>query len=104
MSDLAAFLEARIAEDEAGATLALGGSVSWPTRALSAAERAAVHRAAERAAPDPARVLAVCAAHRRIVERVAANVDDVYSEWTEDILRALASVYAAHEEFQEEWR
>lgn len=55
---------------------------------------------------DPKRVLAECEARRRIVE-YALELDADYpgvSGPSADLLPMLASVYADHEDFQDEWR
>lgn len=62
--------------------------------------------------PRAARVLAECEAKRRIVEIAAAQIrlgDEaaVWENWrdmAQQILRALASVYADHPDFRPEWR
>jgi hypothetical protein len=59
----------------------------------------------------PDRVLAECAAKRRIVELHSGENDTPCQSWAGNYtyepcptLRALASVYADHPEFREEWR
>lgn len=68
---------------------------------------------------DPARVLAQCAAYRKIVEMYAPDMPNYGSleqmgeraqgfadGWTgamEDTLRALASIWSAHEQFDPGW-
>jgi hypothetical protein len=112
--NLAEFLLARIAEDEAGA------------------KRGAAEIAADPYAwtdfPsgewDPTRVLAECAAKRRIVERhapedyntafVGSEVIQVCTEcagggspgadWPCGTMRDLAAVYADHPDYRDEWR
>lgn len=82
-NDLAAFLLARIADDE------------------------------EIAKSDPARVLAECGAKRRIVERwqklLPLDIDDHPGFAGERLglaraCQALAAVYADHPDYREEWR
>lgn len=124
---IAEFLLARIAEDEEAATAATGKTwrvddetypmaiqvadshrdvVSggrWGGEGNVFEDGADAHHIARH---DPARVLAECEAKRRIVERHLANrlaSDEVEFE-TELVLRALASVYADHPDFREEWR
>jgi hypothetical protein len=151
---LAAFLEARLAEDEelaraAASAYGVGDTVQsvwavdppeeadldvtdyeikavggWP---VTTAARLSCNDADHIARHDPARVLAECAAKRRIVElhplmdgttyrgtpccaRCTANgeypADDDYTDeqnWPCPTLRALASVYADHPDFREEW-
>jgi hypothetical protein len=54
---------------------------------------------------DPARVLAECAAKRRIVEMHEAAVNhDEMCGWPCETLLALAAVYADNPEFRDEWR
>ena len=53
---------------------------------------------------NPARVLAECAAKRRIVERADRMTDD--DEFEQDgwrLLGTLASVYADHPDYRQEW-
>lgn len=90
------FLEARIAEDEHEATsmldsFARGGEVSkrrW------------------------IRVLAECAAKRAIIDlagtagcldSLQANLDYGYDSIEEEMLRTLATVYADHPDYRQEW-
>jgi uncharacterized protein DUF6221 len=120
-ADLTGFLLARIAEDEDLATEAAAlTEVRWYVDPAEASVRGVIeYRVTDDRGPtgmvvdphlahiarhDPARVLADCEAKRRIVEtrtccRVAtADVDRC------PLLRALAFVYADHEDFQEAWR
>jgi HEAT repeat protein len=84
--DLAAFLLARIAEDEADAKDAEnyfpddGPFVRW----------------------DSARVLAECEAKRRIVERVSDVAWATYSV-RDVVLELLALPYADHPDYRKEW-
>lgn len=117
MSDLADFLLQRIAEDEAAAQTALddatvteltpnGEEVEWVPRVTWG---------------PIARVLAECAAKRRIVEDhprddtldycatcFSGDFNSLgereFEEFPCPALRALVSVYAGHPEFREEWR
>ena len=94
MSDLTAFLRARIGEDEA-----------WANAALLR-RFAPIPQAMER--PDTVeRVLADVQAKRAIVED-RAHLDTLrpgavraHSEW---VCRVLAAVYADHPDYREEWR
>jgi hypothetical protein len=104
---LTEFLLARIAEDEwvaEGARRTSGGEwlPVWLDTPFDA--RMDDHIARH----DPARVLAECEAKRRIVERCTPLSDMQVRRQTRalatDVLCALASVYADHPEFQEEWR
>lgn len=91
---LAAFLEARLAEDEA------------------AAQRGQRHNAPETFANDnygcllvdPARVLAGVAAKRQAIAELVHSMEADYAPWNESILRALASPYASHPDYQESWK
>jgi len=111
------FLLARIAEDEAEARKAYEAIPpafgAYGLLILAATDYLTV---------DPDRVLAECEAKRRIVERAAddgALYDHVFDEvkpldaedftsgavWALDFaLRDLASVYADHPDYREEWR
>ena len=140
MSDLAAFLLARIAEDEAVAREALtehrwevsleetndrenifyavtAGPTDDDVFADMGSHRMDSTRAQHIARHDPARVLAECAAKRRIVrEHASTKVDGerfcaicAAGEVHEMLypcptLRALAQPYADHPDFAEEWR
>ena len=127
MSDLAAFLLARIAEDEAAARVAVAdsGLIDAAKRADTAAQGRAAD-CAHIARHDPARVLAECAAKRRIVEDHRSfdandwphnrprlictrcyDGDNVFGDeamYPCLTLRALAQPYADHPDFAEEWR
>jgi hypothetical protein len=95
MADVIGFLEARIAEDEFAArgtapdtsgTDDTAGSSVWPLWA--------------------ARVLAECAAKRKILENVPL-VTDISSQTAGTsgyVLMCLASVYSHHPDYQEGWR
>lgn len=135
---LASWLLARIAEDEAVARAAIradgvdewvfhstepmvregdekvivvGSAVGSPCTLVSGVwEVAAVEHIARH---DPARVLAECAAKRRIVDRIVEaersggacyEPISILGRAALDALQDLASVYADHPEFQEEWR
>jgi hypothetical protein len=106
---LTEFLTARLDEDEAAARDALSGgrlhepepwrAVGWP--------------ASEHPGPvvliDPDRVLADVAAKRRILARhyvprgddLRTDEDTPAPEW---LIRDLASVYADHSDYRDEWR
>ena len=119
-ADLATFLLARIAEDEAVARAASEfGNSSWqPGEAhrwklndqddLPMTEAESAHIARH----DPARVLAECAAKRALVERDARQVSYVFAgpgepptrEEGTDTLRLLALPYADHPDYQEDWK
>lgn len=130
MDDLKDFLLARIAEDEAVAQEATPGP--WhmepvvygpPEEGWGAADMgdvttgegtgvvshmyyegggASIKNAAHIARHDPARVLAECEAKRRIVEWMSDEVE--YVVFGDDVLRALATVYADHPDYQPEWK
>lgn len=122
------FLEARIAEDEAVARRAGGPShtpcLHWEAGetngdgirridGVPVAGHSWPHEMDHIARHDPARVLAECAAKRRLLRAHAKwchnvhdtqypNMDyDASYWWT---LLVFASVYADHPDFQEEWR
>jgi hypothetical protein len=117
---LTEFLLARIAEDqtEAGAVLA-DTYYDWGSYMDDAGmyHTSAAHFAARH---DPARVLAECEAKRRIVndwQTLTDRVDDqrrplhlfdpvtsMLLKATEPWLRHLATVYAGHPDYREEWR
>ena len=120
MSDLlTAFLLARIAEDEAAARAA-NGRVAWvafrdPDGHMRYTTVAHQHHgvdewiadgrtiASQDVYPfyDSARVLARCAADRRIVE---LRTPGPHLTGDEDVLRLLALPYADHPDYREEWR
>jgi len=97
MADIIEFLEARIAEDESAVRavrLGLQGSD------LHVAE------AGPGAAPlSPARVLAECAAKRKILGNVplVTDIPEQMGGTSEYVLMCLASVYSWHPEYQEGW-
>jgi Family of unknown function (DUF6221) len=95
MTDIIAFLEARVAEDEAAAA----------ELNVSGAGHQAVRTRLDVSPFTPARVLAECAAKRKILENVPL-VTDIPSQMggTSDyVLMCLASVYSWHPEYQEGW-
>jgi hypothetical protein len=117
--ELVEFLLARIGEDEAAARGAYG--VRWEVIEGVNASQVLVHRAEIRddkwrvghlghvatverghdvahiARWDPARVLAECAAKRRIVEMYAGQHGQPY------VLHFLTLPYAAHPDYRQEW-
>jgi hypothetical protein len=110
---LTAFLLARIAEDEAAARAAMGSpaydhfgdDAAEETLEMALSEGCAPEGAAHFARHDPARVLAQCAALRAVVELHSAFVMPMGNfKMSTDTLRALASVYADHPDYLEEWR
>lgn len=148
-TDLAAWLLERIAEDEAVARAATAGPWTWHPVSNLHADSAGwigspgglrtssgvfvaevsntldgLDDGAHIARHDPARVLATCAAHRRIVEEHSNFYDNPYApasaygpeckscgspgeygvDWPCPTLRALASIYADRDGFREEWR
>ena len=125
--NLADFLLARIAEDEADARMAdrgvpwrsyerpscsgIWGSVEPGGRGYRVATLPRALEADHIARWDPARVLAECDAKRRIVEHERAvnhgekqMYDVTFSLDSSDVLRLLALPYAAHVDYREEWR
>jgi hypothetical protein len=97
MGDLVKFLRARLDEDEAAAK-------AWlPFGNPDAAARAHVARL------DPGRVLAEVEAKRRIIaEHHPVDPCDAHDASFDtipcDTLLALASVYAEHPDYREEWK
>lgn len=103
---LAAWLLEQIAADEAVARgrLALVASVPECERMAAQAVRDLLPRLPGEDASDPAHVLAVCEAHRRIVN-VARYAPDGPDGWGfRRTLRALAAIYADRDGWREEWR
>lgn len=116
MTTLTEFLLARIAEDEGAALNTLDQRLGFRWRTLSwltEANRDFGHRF------DPDRVLAECAAKRKIIDHAAEatgldlQVDGEFRVGGRDtdtepylgvlILRALAAPYASHPDFDSEW-
>jgi len=100
MTDIIAFLEARVAEDEAAAGEAAAGEPDE-----SGPGHQAIRTRLEVSPFTAARVLAECAAKRKILENVPL-VTDIPSQMggTSDyVLMCLASVYSWHPEYQEGW-
>lgn len=96
--DLAEFLLARIAEDEAEARRLVErygceDDTYWAANADDVVITLGLGRA-----------LAECEAKRRIVERAMPNESDDPRTERGRILRVLASVYADHPDYREEWR
>lgn len=124
MSDLAEFLLARIAEDEAVAQKAIEeiGKINW----VPGAEQLPTDNEPLWVNPDgmfvvvcayPARVFAECEAKRRIVHHAVEALarserTDVWGGWPDTKARAdgewllalLAVPYAAHPDYREEWK
>ena len=108
------FLLARIAEDEADAHAAtsVGFDPDWTSRPdltgqpimagkyriATCGESVMAHIARH----DPARALAECEAKRRIVS--LDDLDGGQDDGHVHALRCLASVYADHPDFRDEWR
>ena len=119
MADLAEFLLARIAEDEAVAADANVDSAKWWVdgpgersghwwiygTGQKFAERSTADHIARH---DPARVLAECEAKRRIVERASHDYRKYDGERIVELagytLRNLALPYADHPDYDEAWR
>ena len=110
---LADFLLARIAEDEAAVDVA--GHFGDPRTNGWADSDAPLQRLDyDQMLTGPSRVLAECEAHRRIVELAlaAADADDAYDDdyadgWRcawESACELLASTYADHPDYRQEWR
>ncbi|MGZ4530720.1 MAG: DUF6221 family protein [Mycobacteriaceae bacterium] len=111
---LTEFLLARIAEDEAAAMSAHRESISpMPhgpgfirSRIAWAAQARDVrgHELIERM--TPARVLAQCEANRQIAEAAGGWLENDPNppHWAVEVVRHLATVYADHPDYLEEWR
>ena len=105
MSDLTTFILQRIAEDEAVAREATRlpyEGLSWSDHVLSSERDTTPAMDAFVERHDPARVLAECAAKRRIVEGMQpfGPIDDINAE---EIFALLALPYADHPDYRQEW-
>lgn len=110
---LTEFLLARIAEDESAARLG-AGEPAYPHYGDTAAEECVNMAKSEGCAADgyrhlrrhlPARVLAECEAKRQIVGRyVAGGPPNAYDLALLDVMRDLATIYADHPDYREEWK
>ncbi len=100
MSDIADFLLARIADDEKVAEAAIGTGYDLGYRL--AVDEVEGHRSGVHIDPD--RVLAECEAKRRIVEEWGRVERLGTNGFGPGVLRHLASVYADHPDYREEWR
>jgi hypothetical protein len=119
MDDLATFLRARLDEDEALAREApdgpwhIGNAVD-PTKTCNVHTFPGARLVADGlnwlvaehiARHNPARVLAEVEAKRRMVNRITYHADLMgWDEVHGDLLRSLASVYAEHPQYKENWR
>ncbi len=118
MTDLADFLLARIAEDEAAAKEA-GANVwteqssgvldtgEWPDGVHALGDSRVTRFIAEH---DPVRVLAECDFKRHLVRQAQGSgqplepvIGDVIS-FPLGVLLAMAQVYSAHDDYRDEWR
>lgn len=122
MSDLVAFLEARLEEDEAAARAALGGRVrraaALPQRPSERVVGSDGEGPASTTPTGAERVLAECEAKRRIIsdmQRQAALAHDELdphrsasaarmSQGLYHALMVLATVYAGHADYRDGWR
>lgn len=123
MTTLVDFLTARIDEDEAAALDAarLPANRSWSAATGGVVDAtgqgAAMVSAPENVIPhlirhDPAHVLALCEAHRGLIERAqviedqrAKNDPDAPSQpLGDDALRVLAEAWSDHPDYDEAWR
>lgn len=101
MTTLTEFLLVRIAEDEAEARHYLDDLAACPPSAYDMAQVGWIE------AGSPDRVLAECEAKRRIVETFEGDDADLYDDsWkgADMCARILATVYADHPDYREEWR
>jgi len=102
---LTEFLLARIAEDQAVATLIQSAPPKW-TMTVYPHDGEKIPVAA---GPfDPARVLAECAVKRSVLELLIADSGDsrnaVRRGWAVEIFHQYAAVYADHPDFDPAWR
>lgn len=101
------FLEARIAEDEAAADGLLGVSHSPRTQVYIGTEWVSSPLTSERLLAEAAAKRAIMA----LADHVEGMDYQITSEWggdidgtADDILKALAAVYADHPDYQQEWK
>lgn len=109
MADIIEFLEARIAEDEAAAADLAAREAAAAEQKTELEAGGSGHPAVQTRLEVPqftaARVLAECAAKRKILANVPL-VTDIPSQMggtSEYVLMCLASVYSWHPEYQEGW-
>jgi hypothetical protein len=117
---LVEFLQARLSEDELIALAATDGSPRWHTSydyrdvkdeqghfvVEADSQRPSLEQAAHIARHSPAHVLQDVEAKRLVIAdylRHDADGDLLRRGVTEDILRALCSVYAEHPDYNESW-
>jgi hypothetical protein len=117
---LVEFLQARLTEDELMAVAAIDGSPSWQThydfrdvkddQGHYVVQAETVHPSLEQAGHiarhSPARVLREVEAKRLVIAdylRYDADGDLLRRAVTEDILRALCSVYSEHPDYNHAW-
>lgn len=107
------FLRARVADDEAIARIHLAMSEPGIDEAPGLCRVSSDHYEAPALEIDAERVLAECAAKRRVIEEHAPRrsgaswICGCCGEEREapcDTMRALAAIYAGHPHFREEWR
>ncbi|NCD19345.1 MAG: hypothetical protein EOL89_05115 [Actinobacteria bacterium] len=110
MTDIAHFLLERIEEDEQIARFVAADSPTDETRYTMWATPSSLDPDQLVVAVDYQRVLAECAAKRRIVEAYLEVVDHdspMYlsaGDYMETTVRELASVYADHRDYLDDWR
>lgn len=111
--DLAAFLAARLDEDEAAAKAAWGVEWDWRYVAEPFGERPSIAHTVHIARHDPARVLREVAAKRAILARYATvqawsyppgDGDEAVQDELGEVTRSLAAVYSDHPGYREEWK
>lgn len=120
---ITAFLEQRIAEDEAVARAAYGGAESggqwWVDGPAEVSRKFWIYATGEKfkhestaqhiARHDPARVLADCVAKRTIVESCRVDYEDSLTSGDDtmalatEVLMGLASIWADHADYRAEW-
>jgi hypothetical protein len=105
MADIIEFLEARVAEDEAAAGELAAAEAAAAELGAGGPGQPVIRTGLEVSPFTAARVLAECAAKRKILANVPL-VTDIPSQMggTSDyVLMCLASVYSWHPEYQEGW-
>lgn len=115
MSDLVAFLRARLDEDEQAAERAQGEGQSWAwvqPEALDANRYPSLEQAEHIARHDPARVLAEVAAKRALLDvhrddygscSTCGTAGEYDVPWPCTTVELLALPYANHPDYRSEW-
>jgi hypothetical protein len=116
VSDLTAFLDARLDEDEAAAKAAWGVEWDWRYVAQPLGERPSIAHTLHIARHDPARVLREVVAKRSLVEdhtgqccvndTCCGEIAGYFDSEAGDpcpVLRHLAAIYSDHPDYRQEW-